>query len=227
MANVMCIMPTRDRPMVAAWNALYRAANRYCRQDPGGNLCKATIQPGQPRDFNRNRCCALFLETADAEWMLMVDDDTNIPEDAISKLMAVGKPVVSGVQPLWLQECLVANVMLPSEDGERMPWPDYLTWRRPDEPFRIGFCGFGCVLVRRDVIEAIGHPWFVESYGDVWGKGNKTEDIDFCQRAASKGFEIWCEPTVLCGHHKSLDLTAWLPRKQINLTVTRPTTAGE
>lgn len=219
--KVFCIMPTRTSPMVSAWNALGRAASVY-----GAPM---TIQPGQPRDFNRNRCVALFMEDErKSDWLLFVDDDTTIPPDTISKLLAVNKPIVSGVQPLWLLGALVANVKLrDGEDGAVAPWPDWITWQRPADPFRIGFCGFGCILIHRNVFEAIGYPWFVESYGDVWGEGNRTEDIDFCLKAAAKGFDIYCEPSVVCGHNKNVDLRDWLPRSQINLTVTRPTNAGE
>lgn len=216
--KVFCVMPTRTSPDVEAWNHMGRAASVY-----GAPM---TVQPGQPRDFNRNRCVALFLED-NRDWLFFVDDDTTIPDDAIAKLLAVGKPIVSGVQPLWLTGQLVANVKLEDGPDGPFPWPDWVTWNRPAEPFRIGYCGFGCILIHRSVLVDIGYPWFVESYGDVWGKDNKTEDIDFCQKATKAGYEIWCEPTVECGHFKKVDLRKWIPRSQLNLTVTRPTTAGE
>lgn len=218
--TVFCVMPTRDRPAVQAWNAMGRAASAYG--------CPVTIQPGQPRDFNRNRCVALFLEQPAYDYILFVDDDTVVPVDAIPKLLALDKPVAIGVQPLYFSGIFVANVKLPDDPvNGPYPWPDWITWRRPSEPFRAGYCGLGCTLIRRDVLEKIGHPWFVEEYGNVWGEGNVTEDTYFCQKVAAAGYEIWCDPTVVCGHLKTVDLLDWLPRQFVNLKITRPTTTGE
>lgn len=219
--KVLCVMPTRVSPDVRARAAMDVAGNTYG--------APVTVQRGEPRDFNRNRCVQLFLEhERHFDYMLFVDDDTTIPPDTIARLLAVDKPIVSGVQPLWMHEILVANVKLPDgPNGEPAAWPDWISWARPAEPFRIGFCGFGCILIRRDVFEAIGYPWFVEKYGDVWGKGNMTEDIDFNIKANAAGIEQWCEPTVVCGHLKEVNLLEWLPRSQINLTVPRPLTVGE
>lgn len=219
--TVLTMMPTRVAPDVSAWDMAALAACKY-----GSPIC---IQRGEPRDFNRNRCVQIFLDNeAKHDWLFFVDDDTIIPEFAIERLLAVGKPIVTGIQPLYLMGCLVANVKLKDgEGGISAPWPAWVTWKRPSEPFEIGFCGFGCILIHRSVFESIGYPWFVESYGDVWGAGNRTEDIDFCLKAQAKGFEIWCDPSVECGHLKRVDLREWLLRKEINLTITRQTTAGE
>lgn len=67
----------------------------------------------------------------------------------------------------------------------------------PDDTFRIGACGFACVLTP------------VQALGDVLNNNRGTaflptarasEDLAFCQRAAGLGYEIWCEPTARAGH---------------------------
>lgn len=214
--KVILCMPTRDRPHLPAWNAAAVACATYAH---------AAIMPmhGEPRDVNRNRCVRQFLDREDSDWMLWVDDDTLIPPDTVARLLAHDKPFVTGVQPLCLDGILVANVRLgPAPDGRIRAWPDWICWQRPAAPFRALYCGFGCVLTHRSLLTDIGNPWFVENYGDLYGRNNVTEDIHFCERAAACGFELWCDPQVVCGHLKIMDMRDWLPRKQVNMTVTTP-----
>lgn len=69
--------------------------------------------------------------------------------------------------------------------------------RIPDETFRIGACGFACVLtpvhILSDVLTNCGGKAFLPT-------GQASEDLAFCQRAVSLGYEIWCEPTARVGH---------------------------
>ena len=67
----------------------------------------------------------------------------------------------------------------------------------PGEAFRIGACGFACVLTP------------VQALGDVLNNNHGTcflptsrasEDMAFCLRATGLGYEIWCEPTARVGH---------------------------
>ena len=70
---------------------------------------------------------------------------------------------------------------------------------RGNDITRIGACGFGCVLVKKRVFEAVGYPQFV--YKQALDHAHTfSEDLDFCSKALSKGFEIFVDPTILCGH---------------------------
>ena len=63
-------------------------------------------------------------------------------------------------------------------------------------PFRVDGCGFACVLVTTELLQAV-----MQKYGttfqptDYYG-----EDLAFCWRVKSIGREIWCDPTVRAGH---------------------------
>ncbi len=149
-------------------------------------------------------------------------DDTTIPKDTIKRLLAVDQQIVCGVQPLLLpikkKEAMVVNIMpFPTAEHTRPFWPDWLTWKPPTEPFPVFNIGFGCVLLHRDPLEKLGFPWFQEDYGDAWGANNITEDIFFCQKVSRAGYQIWCEPTVICGHYKTVDLRTIVPRSRTEL----------
>ena len=67
----------------------------------------------------------------------------------------------------------------------------------PDEAFKVAGCGFGCVLMKTqllaDVMNNNGGKCFVPDQ-------KLGEDVEFCQRATNLGYEIWCEPTARVGH---------------------------
>jgi len=66
----------------------------------------------------------------------------------------------------------------------------------PSDTFEIGGCGFGCVLIKTDILKAVKL-----NYKTCFlPKPQLGEDIAFCQRARAMGFKIWCEPSVQCGH---------------------------
>ena len=67
----------------------------------------------------------------------------------------------------------------------------------PDEAFKVAGCGFGCVLMKAqilaDVMNNNGGKCFLPT-------PKASEDLAFCQRATGLGYEIWCEPTARVGH---------------------------
>lgn len=69
------------------------------------------------------------------------------------------------------------------------------------EPIQIAGCGFGCVLMKtqviKDVKESTGGKIFLP-------EENMGEDLTFCKRATACGHEIWCDPTVEIGHVGSI-----------------------
>lgn len=83
---------------------------------------------------------------------------------------------------------------------------EYLTrWQRkdyPSEPFEVAGCGFACVLIKTDILQAVIRKYntaftpFVQ-YG---------EDIAFCKRCAELGIKIYADPHVKLGHIGHIEL---------------------
>ena len=63
----------------------------------------------------------------------------------------------------------------------------------------IAACGFGCVLVKSEVIRAIGYPQFVYKSA-IDHKDTISEDVYFCQKALEKGFKIYADTSIVCDH---------------------------
>ena len=64
------------------------------------------------------------------------------------------------------------------------------------KPFRVDGCGFACVLMTTELIQAVQLKFGCAFQPtDYYG-----EDLAFCWRVGQIGREIWCEPTARCGH---------------------------
>ena len=61
---------------------------------------------------------------------------------------------------------------------------------------KIGGCGFGCVLIKTDVLFDV-QAKFGEMFNPI---ANMGEDLSFCWRARQCGYDIWCDPSLVCGH---------------------------
>jgi len=159
-----------------------------------------------PHDNARNFCVLHFLKT-DFTHLFFIDNDVVPPPDALAKLVAADKPVVSGLY----------NHMR-AEDGEEEPvkrWCVFVYGERPNNgwgliPVQQGAglvpikrAGGGCLMIKREVIEKVGAPWFRFQYHE-YGLMHYGEDIDFCAKAEKAGFEIFAHFDVKCKHLKEI-----------------------
>ena len=128
--------------------------------------------------------------------VLWLDSDMVFSPDILEDLMFSGKDFVSGVYQARRKgyaSVIFTKLDFGEIDGvahfERCE--DY-----PKETFEIAGCGFGCVLIKTEILSSV-----------CFNKGvcftptpNFGEDLAFCKRATDLGFKIYCEPSVVCGH---------------------------
>jgi GT2 family glycosyltransferase len=69
-----------------------------------------------------------------------------------------------------------------------------MNWNGPEALSRNDVVGFHCVLIRRDVLEAIGEPFCV---GNELGV---REDFDWSERVIKAGFDLFVDKSVIIGH---------------------------
>jgi GT2 family glycosyltransferase len=164
----------------------------------------------------RNRGVATFRADPRFTHFLSIDDDVMLPEDAVGQLCRTaertGAAVVLGGYPtvrvpLSGDPFLYVTLMPLGKSGDA-GW--LRTWPTADVECEGG--GTGCMLVRRDVFEALGFPWFrwTELYDEERAIVRAaTDDMDFCARARLAGFRVWAAP-VRCGHRKAVDLSMFV-----------------
>lgn len=73
------------------------------------------------------------------------------------------------------------------------------------EPFSCDSNGTAALMIRRDVIESMPRPWFKFLYAED-GQIIQTEDHYFHAKAMAMGIQPWCDPAMVCGHFKRVNL---------------------
>ena len=152
-----------------------------------------------PHSKARNAMVEHFL-TTDQDYLLMIDSDTIPPEDALDHIeLTVAQPkILTGITNIQREEGSRANVYINTVDVENPSKIEDL----PKERFTVAGCGASFLVVHRSVFEAIPKPWFKTIEFD---NGNIcSEDLYFCEQARNAGFEIVCDPAIVCGHAKTV-----------------------
>ena len=172
---------------------------------------------GQAIDIGRNVVCKRAL-AANADFLLMHDSDATWHPDAVMRLIERNLPVVTGVifkrelptiptigkyvsvstdgsVTYSFADCV--NTILAKVERENVT-PDtkneLLFDKQPDDLQEIDACGAHFVLIRRDVLQAVGDPWFACT------SVNGGEDFDFCRKAIKAGFKLYADYSVFTGH---------------------------
>lgn len=73
----------------------------------------------------------------------------------------------------------------------------------PTELFEVGACGFGCVLMRAEMLLSV-----VSRFGEIFYPINRAgEDISFCWRARECGYKLIADPSIKLGHYSQQIVT--------------------
>lgn len=174
---------------------------------------------GQALDIARNMLVRSFLQhPAELSHLLWIDSDATWGAEAIYRLIERKKDIICGcmykrsVPPVptmgtyvgkskdgseifrfgpsirrILEHARRLDITTATENAIVLPKTD-------DDLWQIGGCGMHFTLVRREVLEKTGPPWFMVNED---GAG---EDFYFCLKAVKEGFTIWNDLSVHTGH---------------------------
>lgn len=201
---------------------------------PRGFITAGETDRPLPIDVAHNRIIETFLSDKRLEWLLMVDADATLHPKTLLRLLSWNQPVVGAL--CFTRHCpagptIYAGRREGDPEGyyvirvaETRAWltahPEMAVNQatvmepRPDDALApVDFTGAHCLLVRRDVLEAVGSPWF-ERLLPEGGHGTGA-DRDFCEKARRAGFPLYVDRSVLAGHMVgercigALDFLAW------------------
>ena len=166
-----------------------------------------------PVDIARNKLGEWFLESGFSH-IFMMDTDMMFPSAALARLMRMDVPIASGLYFSRNENVFPHAYHYSSyKDNEHHYYPmgkEFVEWlaAHPDrDKYPAHHCfeddwnveadavGAGCLLIKREVFEAIEPPWF-EAVGATGGG----EDFDFCRKAKAAGFDITVNMSVQCQH---------------------------
>ena len=141
------------------------------------------------------------------DYLFSVDSDIVLPQDSLVKMLHHNVDMVSGVYIQRKKDVEIVEVYRQNAWGGVSNVP--LESLYPAGLHEIDGCGFGCVLVRSDVIRKIGYPQF-EYHSAIDHKDTVSEDVDFCRKAKQTGARIFVDSTIICDH---IGNTTYTPRK--------------
>lgn len=154
-------------------------------------------------DKARNLLVDEFL-ASECEWFLSVDTDIILPACVVSRMLVRHKPFLGALiyvndnPPFPQIYRKIADFGLGSF-GTMLVHQDF----EPGELVEADGTGAGCLMVHREVFEAIPKQspfrWFQheQRFNDMFG-----EDITFCLRAGAAGYQLYIDTAVHAGHIK-------------------------
>jgi predicted O-methyltransferase YrrM len=159
---------------------------------------------------------------AGAEFTLFVDDDTQLPPNAIPELLNVlenSSPDVMAAGGIYTTRDYPISPLVFQGFGQGPFWK----WK-VGEIFPCHSIGSGAMMVRNEVFSKIEKPWFkkidtlneLATYGDLFPldglhAGMVSVDIFFCQKLAQSGFKVMAHGGVLPIHWGSDGKPYYLP----------------
>ena len=149
----------------------------------------------------RNDLAKMALET-EADFVFWLDSDMIFKPDTLDRMMVTmetkGLDFLSGLyfRRVTPYTPVLFKTLEFDEEKQVCSWTDFGDEDLPKDIFEVGGVGFGCVLMRTDVIFDVA-----AKYGDMFGPlAGVGEDLSFCWRARQCGYKIFVDPSVDLGH---------------------------
>jgi glycosyltransferase involved in cell wall biosynthesis len=141
----------------------------------------------------RNLCSDWVIKGYD--YLFSVDSDMVFEKDTLTKLLSHDKDIVSGVYRQRKEQQIIEIYKKKNGGLHNVQYEDM----KDSGLVEIDGCGFGCVLVKKEVLVNVGYPQFEYHMAGPLQIG-LSEDNDFCIKAQNKGHKIYCDTSVVCGH---------------------------
>lgn len=129
------------------------------------------------------------------DYLFSVDSDISFPKDTLVKLLSHNTDIVSG---LYIQRIPGQHNLELYRNGINVKYEDV----KHQQLVEVDSCGFGCVLIKSDVVSSVEYPQFVYKSA-IDHNYTVSEDTYFCLKAREKGFKVFADTSVLCEHHGS------------------------
>lgn len=136
------------------------------------------------------------------EWLWVLGDDHIWESNCLMRLLATmdEHPEIDILVPLVVKRNPPWNVVVFRDAGlheDGMPQWQPFAWEEIPEGgvFEIDAAGSAGMVVKREVLDAIGDPWFQSSGGVILN-----EDVMFCMAARELGYRVFATADVTMGH---------------------------
>ena len=149
-----------------------------------------------------------------ADYVLMVDNDVVIPQDALKNLLDDVKEVCLGyyAHRSWNNEYNGRTCVCKWFDNIGKKYFNYpaeseftaqeMKDMREEGIYKVCIHGggSGCAFIKTDVFRRLTYPWYDwVNYADAH-RGMLSEDLYFCEKCHQAGIDIYTDTRVECGH---------------------------
>lgn len=155
---------------------------------------------GMPFDHARNVICQQALDGGFTH-VFHLDSDVIPPNDAVMRLLAHNKPIVSG---MYSRRSKPHGIPVMLKGGQ------WLTQFPMGQTIEVDLVGAGCLLIETDLLRQLppiapqkGKQWFDwrVDMASLLPQGEAlSEDFSFCRWAQKHGHKIWVDTSIECRH---------------------------
>ena len=135
----------------------------------------------------------------DEDWLMLMGDDHQLPPHLAIKLLALMyKHDLDIVVPLCFKHSFPPAPVIYDLGADGLPDPVELALHPGGGLIEVYCAGTAGMIIRQRVFNKMreeGDIPFFQLGGEHWG-----EDLDFCRRARSHGFKVWCDLDMPLGH---------------------------
>ena len=161
------------------------------------------IQGGYQLDWMRSKVTEKALEMGH-DYLLFLDTDMTFSDDVIPKMLLdlMANPEYNAVSGIYFKSKPPHLPLIYAPFCKKTKSFIGIGGMFPlDQPFEIGGCGGGCLMVKKELFKNKKPPYFRFIYKDTdkkipFGLG---EDLYFCWKMKPK---LLCEPRIECGHQR-------------------------
>ena len=148
----------------------------------------------------------------DVDYVLMVDNDVTIPQDAIKnfcedpKLVTLGSYAHRDKDNIYRGRTCICKLY--DESGKKyFNYPlesEYtageLVRFRDDKQYKVEIHGggMGCAFIKTDVFRILKYPWY--DWVNYESRRMLSEDLYFCEACRKSKIKIYTDTRVMCGH---------------------------
>jgi len=212
LTSIALCIPTMGEPTWSLFDSFGQWQSYHYSQHP--EMAVTIIRPPRPLPVDVARTfLAEQVLSGDYDYLWFTDQDASYLPTTLERLMAWDVPIVGALCMIrastWCMPMVFKGQKEPGSEEYRIPVDEVYNYLRVnadvetndpqaiepvpvDSLFECDFTGCHCLLIKREVLEALKPPWFSGRPGQ--------EDRYFCFKAKEAGFPVYVDFSTLAGH---------------------------
>lgn len=177
-----------------------------------------------PQNMQVDEARNYIVEKMKGDYVFFLDSDVLCPSDTIQRLMTHKKDVVSGLY-FTKKAPFSPNIFKKSDADGR--WDTYVFYdhvAKKNPLIEVGSAGMGCCLIKKEVLDKVGMPWFYFTNGYKKDIQRESEDHSFFRRCGEEKIKVFCDTSIKCGHIGTSVITEpyWLETRKNTIDTNKP-----